>query len=166
MSAPYRIPTDYFQKRAHHLGITMMVMGGCFLLYYLGLFGGVQGPLSPDSIGAFLAGQGVTRDHIKMASFGIFILALVWNHVINLVCFITGARRSCTCRGPENKACGQKTKKIRKASDGTGAGNMYQCKHGHLCETARFNPVKKGIAAHTVWAGALACSLCLLFFGN
>lgn len=166
MPDQYRIPKTYFQKRAQNLGMTMIVMGACFLFYYLGLFGGVKGPLCPETIGTFLSGQGVSRDHIRLACFGILIVSLIWNHLITLACFIMGTRRTCTCKGPKNTPCGHKTKKIRKAKKGTGKDfvKIYQCEKGHCSDTARFHPVKKGMVAHVVWIGAFACTLFVLFY--
>ena len=73
------------------MGWSMVVMGGSFFLYYLGLFGNVQGPLTPGNIGEFLAGMGVAKIHVLVFFLSFFIIALTWNHIFNLVTYITGS---------------------------------------------------------------------------
>ena len=82
---------EYIRKRAQNMGLTMIVMGGSFFLYYLGLFGNVEGPLTPGKIGEFLAGMGVTKVHMSTFFFSFFIIALTWNHIFNLITYIAGA---------------------------------------------------------------------------
>ena len=77
----------YFQKRVHSFGMTMIVMGACFFCYYLGLFGGVEGPLNPGTIGAWLFDLGVTWWQVKLAFLMFLVLALGWNLALNLVFF-------------------------------------------------------------------------------
>lgn len=82
---------EYIRKRAQNMGLTMIVMGISFFLYYLGLFGNVEGPLTPGNIGEYLAGMGVTKVHMLMFFFLFFIIALTWNQIFNMVNYIAGA---------------------------------------------------------------------------
>lgn len=81
----------YIRKRTHSLGWSMVVMGASFFLYYLGLFGTVQGPLAPETIGETLAGMGVEKIHMLTFFLSFFIMALTWNHIFNLVTYVTGS---------------------------------------------------------------------------
>ena len=81
----------YIRKRTHSLGWSMIVMGVSFFLYYLGLFGNVDGPLTPETLGKSLAGMGVEKVHMLMFFLSFFIIALTWNHIFNLVTYITGS---------------------------------------------------------------------------
>ncbi len=82
---------QYIRKRTQSFGLSMIVMGGSFFLYYLGLFGNVEGPLSPENIGDFLTGMGVEKIHMLMSFLSFFIIALTWNHIFNLVIHIMGS---------------------------------------------------------------------------
>ncbi len=82
---------NYIRKRTKSMGWSMVVMGGSFFLYYLGLFGNVDGPLTPETLGKFLAGMGVEKVHMLMFFLSFFIIALTWNHIFNLVTYITGS---------------------------------------------------------------------------
>jgi len=81
----------YIRKRTQHFGLSMVVMGISFFLYYLGLFGNVDGPLAPGKIGESLAGMGVEKTHMLMFFLSFFIIAMTWNHIFNLVTYITGS---------------------------------------------------------------------------
>ena len=75
----------YFQNQLRRIGQTLVVMGGSFFLYYLGLFGNVDGPLSPDRIGLYLAGAGITKIQVKLFLLALLVLSLTWNYPINLI---------------------------------------------------------------------------------
>ncbi|MBU0463767.1 MAG: hypothetical protein KKD21_06150 [Proteobacteria bacterium] len=81
----------YIRKRTHSMGWSMVVMGVSFFLYYLGLFGNVEGPLSPETLGETLAGMGFEKIHMLSFFLSFFIIALTWNHIFNLVTYITGS---------------------------------------------------------------------------
>ncbi|WP_022666436.1 hypothetical protein [Desulfospira joergensenii] len=164
MSNQFLTQKTYLQKRAHNLGMTMMVMGACFFFYYLGLFGSVEGPLSPESIGSWLAGHGVTWLHVKISFFSFFILSLVWNHLINLVCFFSGKRRTCIHPSRQEGMCGRSVRKIKLNSAGGGTEILYVCRKGHSSSSACFHPLKKGSAAHLVWMTVLVCTAILMFY--
>ena len=154
----------YLQKRAHNLGMTMMVMGACFFFYYLGLFGSVEGPLSPESIGSWLAGQGVTWLHVKIFFLSFFVLSLVWNHLVNLVCFFSGKRRTCVHTSRQEGECGRPARKVTLSSAERGTEILYICGKGHSSASACFHPLKKGYAAHLVWITAMVCTAILMFY--
>jgi hypothetical protein len=61
----------------------MIVMGASFLLYYLGLFGGVEGPLEPAKIGDTLASLGVSNYHVLGIFLLFMLISLTWNHIYN-----------------------------------------------------------------------------------
>jgi len=82
---------NYLRKRTQSMGWSMVVMGGSFLLYYLGLFGRVEGPLAPETMGKFLAGMGVEKVHMLLFFLSFFIIAMTWNHIFNLVTYISGS---------------------------------------------------------------------------
>ena len=104
---------DYFRKRAQSVGLSLIVMGASFFLYYLGLFGNVQGPLTPGNIGASLAAMGVTKVHMLMFFLSFFIMALTWNHIFNLVSFMIASRLTCMRKNQEGIVCGASTKRIK-----------------------------------------------------
>ena len=81
----------YIRKRAQSMGWSLVVMGASFLLYYLGLFGNVEGPLAPETLGKSLADIGVEKNHMLSFSLSFFIIAMTWNHIFNLVTYITGS---------------------------------------------------------------------------
>jgi hypothetical protein len=84
----------YIRKRTQHFGLSMVVMGVSFFLYYLGLFGNVDGPLAPGQIGESLSGMGVEKTHMLIFFLSFFIVAMTWNHLFNLVIYITGSKVS------------------------------------------------------------------------
>jgi hypothetical protein len=146
---------DYFRKRAQSVGLSLMVMGVSFFLYYLGLFGNVEGPLEPGNIGASLAGMGVTKIHMLMFFLSFFIFALTWNHLFNLVSFMIASRLTCIKKNDEGLICGALTKKIKISDDKKKGVVRFECTNGHTCSDACFHPVKKGAISHTVWVAAL-----------
>lgn len=73
----------FVQTRLQNFGLSMIVMGASFLLYYLGLFGGVEGPLEPARIGDNLASLGISNYHVLGACLLFMIISLTWNHVYN-----------------------------------------------------------------------------------
>ncbi|MGA6924324.1 MAG: hypothetical protein WBY88_01515 [Desulfosarcina sp.] len=159
------IPTGHGQPRGsfgrsrlYHFGLTMVVMGASFILYYLGLFGTVDGPLSPDNVGAFLSGLGVTRHHVIMMLLSILIFALSWNWVFNLTSAIVGARMTCKAGLKEvDGVCGAPVKRTRRTSKRSRQTVVeYVCPHGHRRSDAHFHPVKKGTISNTVWVACLA----------
>lgn len=73
----------YFRNRLQNFGLTMVVMGISFGLYYLGFFGGVPGPLSPGHIGDVLAGMGISDRHLLILCLSLTAVALTWNWIYN-----------------------------------------------------------------------------------
>ncbi|MCK5543298.1 MAG: hypothetical protein KAI40_11460 [Desulfobacterales bacterium] len=155
-------PNSYIRKRTQSMGWSMVVMGGSFFLYYLGLFGNVEGPLTPGNIGESLASMGVEKTHVLMLFLSFFIIALTWNHIFNLVSFIIGSRLTCLEKNQEGKICGTKTQKINTGNTKKGVG--YKCVNGHTYFEADFNPVKKGAVSHTIWVVALVFCAIIIYF--
>ncbi|BBO69965.1 hypothetical protein DSCA_38950 [Desulfosarcina alkanivorans] len=147
------------RNRLQSFGLTMVVMGASFFLYYLGCFGTVDGPLTPAKMGAALAGLGVTRRHVILLLLSILIGAISWNWVFNLTSILIGNRMTCKAKGKGARGiCGAPVKRIRQVSTRSGRPVVkYTCSHGHRRPDALFHPVKKGAVSHTV------CLACLVF---
>jgi hypothetical protein len=67
-------------------------MGASFFLYYLGLFGNVEGPLEPSKLGERLAHMGVTKTHVMVFLIMLFVIALTWNWLYNLMALPLASR--------------------------------------------------------------------------
>lgn len=156
----------FVRSRLHNFGLTMVVMGASFILYYLGLFGTVDGPLTPANMGTALAGLGVTQRHVIMVLLSILIFALSWNWVFNLTSAFIGARMTCkaTQKGVDGGLCGAPVKRTRHVSKRTGQTVVeYVCPNGHRRSEAHFHPIKKGSVSNTVWMACLAFVLITAF---
>lgn len=141
-SAPYR--RGFIQNRMQNFGWTMIVMGVSFAFYYLGLFGGVDGPLNPDKIGDRLAATGFTNHHLLGLLLTLMAIAIVWNWIYNGICRALGKRMVCVHQAKGARgACGAPVQR-------NAAGN-YACAAGHVSSRALFVPVKKGTVAHFLW---------------
>lgn len=156
---------NYKQQGLYRFGMTMMVMGGSFLLYYLGLFGGVEGPLNPDRIGDALAGTGLTRTYFKAFFVLLLIITISWNWIYNLISLWIGSRLTCKRKtDDEGAVCGASVKRNKIVHKKTGQMiDQYVCIHGHKRPDAHFHPVKKGAFSHTLWAISL-CFCIMVFF--
>lgn len=77
-----------------NFGLTMVVMGISFGLYYLGLFGGVEGPLQPEHIGDKLAAMGFSGCHLLCLFLLLTVVAATWNWLYNAM----GRRFKRNCR--------------------------------------------------------------------
>jgi len=142
----------------------MLVMILCFPLYYLGLFGSVEGPLNPARIGASLAGMGVTKTHSLVFFLSFLIIAVSWNWIYNMVSLITGSRLTCNKLDEEGKPCGARVERRKVEQKKTGQkGVQYVCASGHKRPDAHFHPVQKGTFSHTVWVIALIFCVIVLF---
>ena len=146
----------YGQQRLVHFGITMIVMGVCFLLYYLGFFGGVDGPLNPAQLGEHLSASGVSRLHLVIAAAVLVLLSLSWNWIFNLVCLRLGWRLTCSRVNEQAGICGAMVRRQaapqKKNSKGT---QRYVCTQGHTQRKAHFHPLKKGTIGHMLWVTSL-----------
>lgn len=153
------------RNRLQSFGLTMVVMGASFILYYLGCFGTVDGPLTPGNLGAALSGLGVTRLHVVIVLLSILIFALSWNWVFNLTSLLAGARMTCkAARKSDNALCGDPVKRTRHISKRTGKTVVeYVCPRGHRRSEAHFHPIKKGVVSHTMCLACLAFVLIAAF---
>jgi len=154
---------DYIRKRVQTVGVSMIVMGGSFVLYYLGLFGNVEGPLTPGKIGNALSDMGITKDHALIFFLSFFIIALTWNHIFNLASFMVSSRLTCMKKNHGGDICGASVEKIKKNTGKRKKGAQFKCSNGHICSHANFHPLKKGAISHTVWVSALLFCLILLY---
>jgi hypothetical protein len=154
---------SFIQKRLIRMFLSMMVMILCFPLYYLGLFGGVEGPLNPAKIGASLAGMGVTKTHSLVFFLSFLIIAVSWNWIYNIVSLLTGARLTCNKLDDEGKPCGARVEKRKVEQKKTGQKvAQYVCANGHKRPDAHFHPVQKGTFSHTLWV--IAAVFCFIVF--
>lgn len=158
---------SFIQQRMLRLCLSMLVMILCFPLYYLGLFGTVDGPLHPTRIGDFLAGMGVTRIHAMALFLALLIIAVTWNWIYNLVSLAAGARLTCKRTIDEaGTVCGAAVRRSRAGhwKTGTSAAVRYACIHGHQGSQAHFHAVKKGTISHSLWVICLAFAAIVVFF--
>jgi len=148
----------FARSRLYNFGLTMVVMGASFILYYLGLFGTVDGPLTPANMGATLSGLGVTQRHVIIMLLSLLIGAVSWNWLFNLTSAMIGARMTCSAAGKDgNEYCGLPAKRIRRVSRRSGREVItYVCDDGHRRSEAHFHPLKKGAVSNTVWMACLA----------
>jgi hypothetical protein len=155
-------PSGYIRMRLHRFGVMLLVMGASFGLYYLGFFGGIDGPLSPDRIGDLLAESGITRTRLFLFLLGLMAIAGLWNIVFNLVCRLLGARL--TCRQPERDGslCSASVRRIKKSKAGDREGFKYRCEHGHVTSEAGFHRARKGVAGRTIWFTLVV--FCAIFY--
>ncbi len=134
----------FIQSRMQNFGLTMIVMGASFGLYYLGLFGTVDGPLRPARIGDQLAAAGFTNRHLLLIMLGCMGIAIVWNWIYNALCRLMNWRMTCACRS--DAGGGFCTASARRERAG-----RYVCAEGHVRPDARFHPVAKGTVGHFMW---------------
>lgn len=155
----------FARSRLHNFGLTMVVMGVSFILYYLGLFGTVEGPLTPSHMGASLSALGVTQRHIIIVLFFLLVGAVSWNWIFNLTSLVTGRRMTCKATLKDEEGfCGEPVKRTRRIAKRSGRTVVdYVCAGGHRCPEAHFHPVKKGTAGNTVWMACLLFVIIALF---
>ncbi|HSO20142.1 MAG TPA: hypothetical protein VLT88_11815 [Desulfosarcina sp.] len=166
-TGPDRPRQGFVRSRLHNFGLTMVVMGASFVLYYLGLFGTVDGPLTPAHMGASLASLGVTQRHMMVLLLSLLIGAVSWNWVYNLTSLAVGSRMTCMGRAKDDEGCcGAPVRRTRFVSKRTGKTVVeYVCSCGHRRPDAHFHPIKKGTASNTVWIACLVFVL-IAFFGR
>ena len=155
---------NFLQQRLIRFCFSMLVMVVCFPLYYLGLFGGVEGPLNPARIGDHLSGMGVTRTHVMILFLSFLIIAVSWNWIFNLVSMMIGSRLTCKrTLDDEGHFCGAPVKRGSVIQKKTGRkAAQYVCARGHKRPDAHFHPVKKGTVSHSIWVISLA--FCIIVF--
>jgi len=154
----------FLGQRLNHFGLTLIVMGVCFPLYYLGLFGSVDGPLNPAHLGVLLAGKGIMKMHILAVFTSLLIVALIWNWVYNWVSLLTGSRLTCT-KKTDNKGsvCGasvSRRKVVHKKTNRTIP--QYVCEYGHKQSEAHFHPVRKGTVSYSLMGLSFAFCVVIL----
>jgi len=154
----------FIHQRSNRFLISLLVMLICFPLYYLGLFGSVEGPLQPAQIGQWLADIGVSRSHILFIFAAVMILSVTWNWVFNLLSLLIGSRLTCNQMDEHGLTCGvavirQKIADPKKDR----VTSQYICSCGHKRPAAHFHPVKKGAISHTAWIISLAVCLTVLW---
>jgi len=154
---------SFVHKRLVRMSLSTVVMILCFPLYYLGLFGSVEGPLNPARIGDFLAGMGVTKTHSLVFFLSFLIIAVSWNWIYNIVSLLVGSRLTCKKLDEEGKPCGARVERRKAEQKKTGQKvTQYVCANGHKRPDAHFHPVQKGMVSHTVWLVAL--TFCVVVF--
>ena len=154
---------SFVQKRLVRMSLSTVVMILCFPLYYLGLFGSVEGPLNPGRIGDSLAGMGVTKTHSFIFFLSLLIIAVSWNWIYNIVSLLLGSRLTCNKLDDEGKPCGARVERRKVEHKKTGQKvAQYVCANGHKRPDAHFHPVQKGTFSHTIWLVAL--TFCVVVF--
>ena len=156
---------NFVQQRLIRFCLSMLVMIVCFPLYYLGLFGSVEGPLNPDRIGVAFAGVGVTQAHGMVCFLSLLIFAVSWNWIFNAASYAVGSRLTCNRKmDTDGTVCGAPVKREKVLQKKTGHVTVrYACSEGHLRQDAHFHPVKKGAVSHTLWVISL-CFCVIAFF--
>jgi hypothetical protein len=156
----------YGQQKLANFGITLMVMGLSFFLYYLGFFGRVDGPLNPAQLGEYLAASGVSRALFITLAVVLALLTLSWNWIFNLACLRLGRRLTCSRVDDRGNICGESVRRQKASAPQRGSQRMqpypYRCSRGHTQPTAHFHPVKKGTVGHMLWV--ISAILCLIVF--
>jgi len=155
---------DFLQKRILRFCFSMLVMVLCFPLYYLGIFGSVEGPLHPARIGQHLAGLGVTRSHCMILFLTFLIISVSWNWIFNLVSLLIGSRLTCKrSLFKEGHLCGAAVVRHKVMDPKTGQKSIcYVCAKGHKRPDAYFHPVRKGTFSHSIWLVSLV--FCAIVF--
>ena len=150
----------YSQRRKVAFGLNMIVMAVSFALYYLGLFGGVEGPLNLGNIGKTLAGIGFTANSFQTLLVLIFLICLAWNWALNLIAHLTGQRLSCAQGSPPEGFCGELVQRQRNKGCKEW---IYACPRGHIRKDAHFHPIRKGKLANSLLMASLAAALMFYF---
>jgi hypothetical protein len=151
---------SYAQRWRIGFGLNLIVMAVSFALYYLGFFGRVDGPLSMTNIGHGLASLGFTSESFQGFLIVVFIAALTWNWVLNMVAHLTGQRLTCTAGSAKEGFCGTLVTRRR------GAGRqewVYTCPNGHERKEAHFHPIRKGNLANSLLLVSLVSALMYYF---
>lgn len=158
-------PQDFLRQRLTRFGLSMIVMAICLPLYYLGLFGSVEGLLHPAQLGVRLANIGVSKTHLLGICLSCVVIAVTWNWVYNLVSLLTGWRMTCVEKMDDKSTeCGARVtrKKVAHKKRGT-LDHHYECILGHKRPQAHFHPVKKGGFGHTLWVISLLFSAMVFY---
>jgi hypothetical protein len=137
-------------------GLNMIVMAACFALYYLGFFGGVDGPFTTTNIGRALAGVGFTAASFQVMLVILFIVALTWNWVLNLIAHLAGHLLTCSKGSAQEGFCGEQ---VQRNKDGSARGWTYTCPRGHRRNDAHFHPIRKGKLANSLLLASLAAAV-------
>lgn len=155
----------FLRQRLNHFGLTLIAMGVCFPLYYLGLFGTVDGPLNPARLGTSLADIGIAKIHILLLFISLLIIACTWNWIYNWVSLLRGSRLTCIKKLDDNGAvCGALVSRRKFVYKTTGRiVPQYVCVYGHKQPEAYFHSVRKGTVTYSLLALCLAfCVIILL----
>lgn len=151
---------NFVQQRLHHFSLTLMVMGASFLLYYLGFFGGVDGPMQPERIGERMATMGCRKGHVLIILSLLTVIAIIWNWIYNAVSRLLGRRMVCIFHSKRDGVpCGLPVNRQK----GREKVPQYVCRDGHACSEALFVAVKKGTVGHFMWMMWLILTLIVLY---
>ena len=154
---------NFIQKRLIRFCLSILVMILCFPLYYLGLFGSVEGPLNPANIGDTLAGMGVTQKHAMVFFLSFLTISVSWNWIFNLASMLTGSRLSCSRPNAGGQPCAARVTREKRLDKKSGRKLYhYTCEKGHIRNQAHFHPIKKGTISHSLWLISLV--FCLMAF--
>ena len=158
---------DYVAMRLRNFGVSIIVMVVCFTLYYLGMFGGVEGPLEGKRLGETLLYYGLNQYHLLAVFLVLLAVAVSWNWIINYAARVRGTRLTCIRTSEEDgiqHVCGAEAKRIRQPGKNGRTEIRYQCAKGHVLREARFHAVKKTAVTHTLWMIAATWCAMLVYF--
>jgi hypothetical protein len=148
--------SSYAQRWKLGFGLNMIVMAVSFALYHLGFFGRVDGPLSMPNIGRALADAGFTVTGFQVMLVILFVIALTWNWVLNLIAHLAGQCLTCAKGSAQEGFCGELVQRHRNES---GTGWAYTCLRGHCRSDAHFHPIRKGRLANSILTASLAAAI-------
>ena len=155
--------SGFAQSRLRNFGVTMAVMGASFALYYLGLFGGVPGPLQPASIGDWLADLGFKPGHMLAAFLMLAVVSIIWNWVYNGLNRLL--QRNLRCTVTLNDSGGLCAEPVTRRT-GHDSGRQYICRAGHTSGQAGIRVVRKGTLSHFLWMMFLIFSVIVYYHMN
>jgi hypothetical protein len=112
------------------------------------------------NIGRTLADIGFTVGSFQAVLVILFVIALTWNWVINLVAHLTGQRLTCAKGSPQEGFCAELVQREREDS---GKGWTYTCPRGHCRNDAHFHPIRKGKLANSLLMASLAAAVMFYF---
>lgn len=155
ITTPHTTGKDFAAMRLRNFGVSIIVMVVCFTLHYMGLFGGVEGPLEGKRLGETLVTIGFTKYHLLGCFLALLVVSVTWNWIFNYVAKLRGTRLTCIRISDEDgfkKVCGAPARRTetQKGRDGK-TEYRYRCAHGHVLRQAKFHPIKKTAITHTIW---------------
>jgi hypothetical protein len=141
----------YNSLRMGNFLLTLGIMVLSFVFYSLGLFGEVEGPLTPARLGDTLAALGVTKRHIVALLLAASFFSAIWNRLFNALYRKMGARLVCTHKETEQgPTCGAAVKREEVVRHHQQVRIRYVCGKGHRCRQPDFKTFEKGPVSRSI----------------